>query len=229
MVVYGTGLLIPGTHTITSSGAALSTATNYHACVTWSASGVTLYQNGSSVGTDATAPSLTASTMYLGSNASSANQLGGWLDEILFWSAALTTAQVAALAASSGPAMVGTTTKYYLPFDDDLRGDGGRNAIWGGAGDDSLAGGGGPDMLQGGPGDDAILGGGGGDLLRGGPGSDAVSGQGQSDRVYGDAGPDVLRGGAGADLLFGDDRDVSLDGGDGEDVCRVGDAAPAAC
>ncbi|HSQ37834.1 MAG TPA: calcium-binding protein, partial [Acidimicrobiia bacterium] len=114
-------------------------------------------------------------------------------------------------------------------LDDDIRGDGRRNARWGGVGDDTLAGEPGADRLLGGPGDDRLLGGSGNDLLRGGPGADEVDGQGQADRLYGDAGADLLRGGPGNDLLYGDGRDLSLDGGGGEDLCSLGGAAPSAC
>ena len=115
------------------------------------------------------------------------------------------------------------------PLDDDIRGDGRRNALWGGAGNDTLTGGPGADRLLGGPGADRLRGGGGDDLLRGGPGADGVYGQGQSDRVYGDAGADLLRGGPGDDLLYGDGRDLSIDGGGGEDLCSLDGATPAAC
>jgi hypothetical protein len=116
--VYGTGAT---TKTITSSGSALSAGTNYHLCVVWSASGVTLYQAGSSVGTDATAPGLTASTMYLGSDSAGANQLGGWIDEVVFFSTALTSTEVAALAAMKGAQKLDTTTTYYVPLDGHAR------------------------------------------------------------------------------------------------------------
>nr|MCH9780992.1 hypothetical protein [Alphaproteobacteria bacterium] len=67
--------------------------------------------------------------------------------------------------------------------DDDLRGDSGKQQLWGLAGNDYLAGRGGNDSLIGGEGDDELDGGSGNDFLMGKEGDDLIIGGGGTDTV----------------------------------------------
>jgi len=75
---------------------------------------------------------------------------------------------------------------------DRLTGDGGRNSIYGGAGNDIIFGGGGDDYLSGDDGADQLSGGSGNDQLIGGSGDDIL---------FADAGDDELNGGSGTDTV----------------------------
>lgn len=84
--------------------------------------------------------------------------------------------------AGAGDDQVGVAKDVVVPVT--MRGDGGNDALLGGAsgdkliggaGDDRLIGGRGSDLLYGGAGHDILVGGPGGDVLRGGPGPDALA------------------------------------------------------
>lgn len=120
-----------------------------------------------------------------------------------------------------------------------LRGDAGRDLVWGlaadgatvegGAGGDHVIGSEGPDHLDGGEGYDSLLGYAGDDVLIGGPddSGDALEGHHGNDRLEGGGGGDRLDGDfpriygdqpeGGADVLIGGEGDDQLEGGRGAD------------
>jgi Ca2+-binding RTX toxin-like protein len=133
-------------------------------------------------------------------------------------------------------------------FNDTLAGDGGNNAIDGGAGVDTLsyqfAGlpivvdlhiglgtGQGTDLIsnveniKGSTLKDTILGNGQPNKLQGGQGDDQISGKGGSDVLGGSGGDDELLGGGGPDTLKGGPGDDVLSGGSGADKCKGGPGA----
>jgi hypothetical protein len=93
-VLYGTGA---ATVTITSSGAAKALGGLVYWAVTWGTGGVTLYDQGVSGGTDATAPGLTLGTnVYIGSLAAGTQQAGCQFLGLSVQSSELIASQVAA-------------------------------------------------------------------------------------------------------------------------------------
>ncbi len=82
-----------------------------------------------------------------------------------------------------------------------IKGQGGRDKLWGGDQADMLRGGGGKDMLDGGEAGDELFGGSGEDALFGGAGGDTLEGGDDNDRLDGGENGDMLFGGAGADVF----------------------------
>lgn len=112
-------------------------------------------------------------------------------------------------------------------WDDDLRGDGQANVIFGGDGadyvlgrdgDDQISGDAGNDNLNGGNGNDTIIGGAGNDTIYGDAGDDHIEGGDGDDVLLGRSGLNGLWGQAGNDELYGDAGSDYLDGGDGDDT-----------
>lgn len=93
------------------------------------------------------------------------------------------------------------------------QGDGGENALFGGAGDD---------ILDGGSGDDTIIALDGNDTTVGGSGRDVVDAGAGNDLILGNSGDDVLNAGAGDDTVFGGSGRDRLSGGAGDDVLDGG-------
>ncbi|MEX2253221.1 MAG: calcium-binding protein [Thermoleophilaceae bacterium] len=108
------------------------------------------------------------------------------------------------------------------PFDDRIRGFGGRDRIRGLAGNDRISGGGARDRVLAGAGNDRVFGGTGNDRLRGGSGNDRIRGEGGNDRLFGDSGNDRLAGGRGRDGLFGNSGRDILRGGPSLDFLSGG-------
>ncbi|SMB32247.1 Hemolysin-type calcium binding domain protein (fragment) [Sterolibacterium denitrificans] len=110
---------------------------------------------------------------------------------------------------------------------DRVYGNGGNDALYGGAGDDFLDGGTGNDSLYGGSGNDTLNGGTGNDYLAGEAGNDILQG-GSGDDILtdtsgtalfdGGAGNDTLTGGAGAEVFIGGAGNDTLTTGAGNDV-----------
>lgn len=124
---------------------------------------------------------------------------------------------------SAGNDTVGTgLTVAGQPFasvrDDTIYGFGGRDLLYGDAGNDRIVGGLGADTLYGDTGHDALAGEAGDDLIYGGPGNDVMAGGDGNDTVFGDDGDDTLAGGAGNDQLWGYDGNDRLSGDAGQDV-----------
>ncbi|MEW6544389.1 MAG: calcium-binding protein [Nitrospirota bacterium] len=92
---------------------------------------------------------------------------------------------------------------------------------WGNGGDDALTGGANHDQLFGGTGTDQVSGGDGNDWLEGGAGNDQLVGGAGDDRLDGNEGSDFLDGGAGNDVLIGREGVDQLFGGDGDDQLHV--------
>ncbi len=140
-------------------------------------------------------------------------------------------------------------TKYYgLGGSDTIKGDDGKNIIYGDygnlnsddpdyenidgyngkaeTGDDTLYGYGGDDELYGGKGNDNLDGGDGNDILEGGAGSDTLNGGDGDDELYamsaddlnGDSAKNYLYGDKGNDLLRGSAGNDLLDGGNDNDI-----------
>lgn len=112
-------------------------------------------------------------------------------------------------------------------WNDDLRGDGQANVIFGGDGadyvlgrdgDDQISGDAGNDNLNGGNGNDTIIGGAGNDTIYGDAGDDHIEGGDGDDVLLGRSGLNGLWGQAGNDELYGDSGSDYLDGGDGDDT-----------
>ncbi len=118
---------------------------------------------------------------------------------------------------AAGDSYSGVENLFGTAHGDDLRGDGGANALWGYSGNDILQGRDGADSLSGGAGADRIHGGAGSDYLWGDQGADTLSGDGGDDYLAGGAGDDQLSGGRGADILIGGAGADRLDGGGGID------------
>ncbi len=114
---YGTG-----TTTVTITGTTvLASGTLYHVAATWSSAGVAIYLNGTSEGSSATTPGLSAiAAVYLGSNAVAEAQLDGILDEVRIEDNARTATQIAADAASLGAAPPTLHTLYKAALDSSL-------------------------------------------------------------------------------------------------------------
>lgn len=93
----------------------------------------------------------------------------------------------------------------------------GNDRVTGGASADFLRGEGGKDTIYGGRGDDRIEGNSANDYLIGGEGRDGIWAGSGDDRVEGNSGKDTLYGQAGNDALFGGSGNDKLDGGDGND------------
>lgn len=108
---------------------------------------------------------------------------------------------------------------------DTLRGNAGRNDIFGGPSADRLDGGEGNDSIHAGSGDDEVLGGPGADTLRAEQGRDRVFGAEGDDDISGGPGDDVLYGGDGDDLAVGNSGDDHLSGRNGNDIVAGGSAA----
>jgi Ca2+-binding RTX toxin-like protein len=98
-------------------------------------------------------------------------------------------------------------------FNDIVKGDGGANYAFGGAGHDTLMGMGGDDELRGGMGHDDIQGGAGDDFLVGNQGNDTLMGGDDDDRMQGGNDDDVLIGGTGMDTLVGGPGADKIKGG----------------
>jgi Ca2+-binding RTX toxin-like protein len=158
---------------------------------------------------------------------------------------------------ATGPAgadiVVGVEAVTGTPLADRLRGNEGRNILWGLGGADVINGAGGDDDLDGGDGGDVLAGEGGNDSVRGGPGVDTVSyasaasGVGvrlgapgasnggsagidvltELENVLGSAFRDDLRGDGGANRLEGGAGDDALDAGPGRDTIAGGAGADA--
>ncbi|GAW35556.1 bifunctional hemolysin/adenylate cyclase precursor [Roseovarius sp. A-2] len=92
---------------------------------------------------------------------------------------------------------------YGSEYNDDLRGDGQNNTIWGWHGRDKLFGRNGNDTLSGGNGNDILIGGAGADRLLGGNGHDTFRGDGGNDLMIGGAGTDlfIFKAGHGVDTI----------------------------
>lgn len=93
-------------------------------------------------------------------------------------------------------------------YNDDLTGDFGGNAIYGGDGDDWLSGRDGADRLEGGAGSDSLWGGSGNDILLGGDGDDLLVGGWGTDHMDGGDGVDTISfqwsgPGIAVDLIYG--------------------------
>jgi len=149
--------------------------------------------------------------------------LAGFLDEVAFYSRALSSVEiaeqhaglpvfchgkVATLAGTDGP--------------DTLTGTSGRDVILGRDGDDVIIGGDGRDLICGGPGADTLSGEDGKDRLEGGPGPDVLSGGANRDTILGNGGSDLLSGNRGADVLRGGFGDDVIAGGSKDDLLRGG-------
>ena len=93
-IQYGTG---GATNTITSTTALTGVGTFDHLLVTWSPAGVTLFLNGVSVGTSATAPSLVLGvlSMFLGGVGSASAFLGGLIRNLKIWNRVIGGAEIA--------------------------------------------------------------------------------------------------------------------------------------
>ena len=83
--------------------------------------------------------------------------------------------------------------------------------LYGDGGNDALTGGAGPDVLVGGSGNDVLTGGLGSDILSGGLGNDRLSGGAGTNVLIGGAGADKLTGGVGDDLLIGGATSFDVD------------------
>ena len=93
--------------------------------------------------------------------------------------------------------------------DDDLKGTGAQDTLFGKDGIDTLNGRGANDILFGQPGDDLFVDHSGDDLLLGGLGDDLVAGNPGDDAVYGGGGHDLLLDAVGRDLFSGGpDHDI---------------------
>ena len=114
---------------------------------------------------------------------------------------------------------------------DNIRGTGEGDKLYGQGGDDSINGEGGNDIIYGGDGNDRLEGSSGNDILYGGEGRDTlVGGSGENilygesgdDSLYGDNGNDILIGGAGNDRLEGSNGDDTyiFNKGDGQDTIQ---------
>ena len=106
--------------------------------------------------------------------------------------------------------------------DDLIIGLDGRDTIFASFGDDQVSGGNGRDFIYGGFGDDALYGDRGHDWLSGGQGDDEIFGGNGRDTLIGGFGDDSLSGGAGRDSLNGGFGDDDLRGNDGADLLRGG-------
>jgi hypothetical protein len=117
-IVYGNGV---SETTIIGSVITFAANTLYHVAVTWSVSGVTIYANGSSEGTNATAPAIAAGTLvYLGSKADGTLQLDGIMDDLRIENNARSGTDIAADYASATALPTTANTLYKLPLDSDL-------------------------------------------------------------------------------------------------------------
>jgi len=107
-------------------------------------------------------------------------------------------------------------------FDDEIRGDGKANRLWGHDGDDVIHGNGGNDQLYGGKGDDYLSGGKGNDTVHGDDGDDEIYGQDGNDVIHAGHGNDQVHGGRGADVIHGGDGSNDLHGDAGNDSFHLG-------
>ena len=157
---------------------------------------------------------------------------------------------------ATGPAgadiVVGAEAVIGTPLADRLRGNEGRNILWGLGGADVINAAGGDDDVDGGDGGDLVAGDAGNDAVRGGPGVDTVSyaasasGVGvrlgapgasagsagidvltELENILGSAHRDDLRGDLGANRLEGGAGDDALDAGPGRDTIAGGAGADA--
>lgn len=100
---------------------------------------------------------------------------------------------------------------------DNIRGNGGNDGLFGEDGNDFITGGDGEDRIEGNSQDDYLYGEGGNDALFGNSGKDYISGGIDDDYIEGDDGKDILRGNSGSDTLIGGSNNDLLVGGDGSD------------
>ena len=101
---------------------------------------------------------------------------------------------------------------------DNIRGTGEGDKLYGQGGDDSINGEGGNDIIYGGDGNDYLEGSDGNDIIYGGEGRDSISGGNGEDILYGEDGNDSLIGGNGNDILIGGAGNDRLEGGAGDDT-----------
>ena len=105
---------------------------------------------------------------------------------------------------------------------DELRGGGGADRLFGSDGTDTLIGNGGDDRLIGNNGADTLFGGDGNDALFGLNDDDVLHGDAGDDTLVSGFGDDVIHGGAGNDLAFGHFGNDEIFGGEGNDRLNGG-------
>lgn len=117
VMAYGTG----SAEVIVTGTTAMAVNTWYAVAAKWSSAGATIYVNGASEGTSATAPSVVFGTLvYVGSRADGTGQLMGYLDDLRFSAIARTDTQISNDYSGGAALTSDANTLLLFDFDGDI-------------------------------------------------------------------------------------------------------------